>query len=131
MNVELLETLGAFRANPARVVDLYRQLYEGSFLVLVQAGSQASLSTMNFLTYPTSDGSQQLPVFTRSEYVLEERLPDAIPVTLEGKVLWSRLLEFIGPETCTVEVDPGQPHGIRLRRDMILGMVAKYGSVTR
>ena len=128
MNDSLVETMQALRSEPARAVDLYRELFEGSFIVLVQAGSEASPESMLFLTYP-STGGQQLPVFTRRDYILADMRGDAIAVSLDGPVLWPRLLEVIGPETCTVEVDPGQPHGIRLLRNMVLGMVAKYGEV--
>jgi len=128
VNDSLVETMQALRSEPARAVDLYRELFEGSFIVLVQAGSEASPESMLFLTYP-STGGQQLPVFTRRDYILADMRGDAIAVSLDGPVLWPRLLEVIGPETCTVEVDPGQPHGIRLLRNMVLGMVAKYGEV--
>jgi len=128
MNAALLETLRALRSEPSRAIDLYRELYEGSFIVLFQAGTEGNPASMLFLTYP-SDGVQELPVFTRREYLLTGMLSDSIPVPIEGPALWPRLLEIIGPETCGVEVDPCQPHGIRLRRDMVLGMVAKYGEV--
>jgi hypothetical protein len=125
MNDTLVETLGSLRSDPTRAAELYRDLYLGSFIVLVEGGSEGSLPAMRFLTYASS-GGQQLPVFTRREFVLGGMRSDSVPVTVEGPALWPRLLEFIGSDTCGVEVDPGQPHGIRLRRDMVLGMVAKY-----
>jgi hypothetical protein len=128
MNDSLVETMRALRPEPTRSVDLYRELYNGSFIVLVQAGSEESPGSMLFLTYP-AEGGQQLPVFTYRDYILTGMRTDAIAVSVDGPVLWPRLLEIIGPETCTVEVDPGQPHGIRLLRNMVLGMVAKYGEV--
>jgi hypothetical protein len=52
---------------------------------------------------------------------------DAVPVQVDGPALWKRLLDVVEPKKVEVEVDPGQAHGIRLRRRMILGMVAEYG----
>jgi hypothetical protein len=63
MHSDLLDTLKALRTDPARAIDLYRQLYAASFVVLVQAGSEADLRTALFLTCPSRDGVRELPVY--------------------------------------------------------------------
>lgn len=128
MHSDLLGTLKALPTDPTRVVDLYRHLYAGSFVTPVQAGSEADLGTALFLTYPSPDGVRELPVFTSRDYVLENLPPDAVLLTASGNVLWPRLLELVRAEPpCEVAVDPGQAHGIRLRENMILGMIRSYG----
>jgi SseB protein N-terminal domain len=127
MHSDLLGTLKALPTDPARVVDLYRQLYAGSFIVPVQAGTEADLGTALFLTYPSPDGVRELPVFTSRDYVLANIHPDAVLVTACGNALWPRLRELVRAGQCEVAVDPGQSHGIRLRENMILGIIRSYG----
>jgi hypothetical protein len=64
MNANLVRTLKALPTEPARVVDLYPQLYAGTFVVPVQAGSEADLGTAAFWIYPSPDGVRELPIFT-------------------------------------------------------------------
>jgi len=127
MDSDLVCTLKALPTDPGRVVDLYRQLYAGSFVVPMQAGSEADLGTALFLTYPCRDGVRELPVFTSRDYVLEDIPPDVVLVTASGNALWPRLLELVRAAKCEVAVDPGQAHGIRLRENMILGMIRSSG----
>src|SRR6266481_7169333 len=127
MNSDLLQTLKALPTDPSRVVDLYSQLYAGSFVVPVQAGSEADLGTAMFLIYPTPDKIQELPIFTSRDYVLKNLPDDVVFVTAVGAVLWPRLLDVIRAASgCQVAVDPGQSHGIRLSDSMILGMISSY-----
>src|SRR4051794_12645006 len=67
----LLDTLKALPTDPSRVIDLYSQLYAASFITLVQAGTEARLSTALFLTYPAQDNIRELPLFTCREFVLQ------------------------------------------------------------
>lgn len=127
MNHDLLTTMKAMRADHSAVVNLYRQLYEGSFVALVQRGSEGSLESMEFLTYESSGGVSELPLFTKKSYVLSGMPPDCVEVQLPGADLWLRLLDVVESGRCEAAVDPGQEHGIRLRREMILGMLGKYG----
>ena len=127
MGSDLLRTLKAMPTDPARVVDLYPQLYAGSFLVLVQPGTEADLGTALFLIYPSTDGIRELPVFTSRDYVWQNLPSDAVLVGVMGDALWPRLLELAKAEECQVAVDPGQSHGIRLRENMILAMITAYG----
>lgn len=136
MHSDLLDTLNTLPTDPARVVDLYRQLYAASLMVLVQAGSvsETDLKTALFLTYPSHDGVRELPVFTSRDYLFENIHPDAVFVTANGNALWPRLLGLmrdwqLKPEQANlaVAVDPGQAHGIRLGENMILGMIRGHG----
>jgi hypothetical protein len=125
-NSELLETLKTLSSDPSRVFALYSQLYEASLLVPVRAGSENDLGCADFLTYPTVDQLRELPIFTRREYLLENLPDDAVLIRVNGDLLWRRLLEIVGLDNCQAAVDPGQKHGIRLRRDMILGMIMMH-----
>ncbi len=131
MNSELLKTLKGLRADPTLVVDLYPQLFNAQFWVLVQQPS-GPLEEAMFLTYPTKDGIQELPIFTESNHKLLAQLVslagDAEVLPVEGNRLWPRLLDVVKTKVCEAAVDPGDVYGIRLTREMILGMVSKYGS---
>jgi hypothetical protein len=121
----LLDTLKALPTDPSRAVDLYSQLYAASLIALVQAGSEANLGSALFLTYPTRDKIRELPLFTSREFVLANLPADAVSITVSGSALWPRLLDIVKTGECEAAVDPGQKHGIRLKREMILGMISK------
>jgi len=125
---ELLKTLRALPTDPGRVVDLYSQLYAESFLAFVQAGSETNLGSALFLTYPTQSQLRELPVFTSREFVLPNMPADAVLITVPGSALWPRLLDIVKTGECEAAVDPCQKHGIRLKREMILGMISKYAA---
>jgi hypothetical protein len=126
MNSELIGTLKSLRNDPARVVDLYRQLYQGTFIAIVQSGTENEVSLMSFLTYDTRDTIKELPIFTRQEFVIN--FPVRVTqIFLDGHILFPRLLDIIQTGICEVAVDPLQPHGIRLKKEMILGMISEYG----
>jgi len=124
---ELLNTLRALKSDPGRAVELYEQLYRESFFALVLAGSVGNLQSYLFLNYPTVDGLQELPLFTKREFVLPGMPDEALLVQIKGPDLWRRLLDVVETRKLEAAVDPGQPHGIRLTREMILGMTAQYG----
>ena len=124
---ELLETLKALRSDPSRAVDLYRQLYHASFFAFVKSGSESTLDVHLFLTYPSSGDVRELPLFTLRDFVLDGFPDDALLININGPQLWLRLLEIVETGKCEAAVDPGQSHGIRLNREMILGMTAQYG----
>jgi len=124
---ELLNILRALKSDPGRAVELYEQLYRESFFALVQSGSETDLQRHLFLNYPTTDGLRELPLFTKHEFVLPGMPDEALLVQINGPELWPRLLDIVETRKIEAAVDPGQPHGIRLTREMILGMTAKYG----
>ncbi len=78
------------------------------------------------------DGSRELPVFTGPDRPLIASCSNLAPVpqlaTFQGEELWVRMLDFVKGRELQVAVDPGEPYGIRLRREMILGMINLYGS---
>ena len=124
---ELFETLKALRSDPSRAVDLYGQLYHASFFAFVKSGSESTLDAHLFLTYPSSGDVRELPLFTLRDFVLDGFPEDALLININGPQLWLRLLEIVETGKCEAAVDPGQSHGIRLNREMILGMMAQYG----
>jgi hypothetical protein len=124
MNADLIDTLKALPNDPSRAVDLYPQLYAGTFLLPVKASSEASLGTALFLTYPCADGLRELPLFTSKEFVLKNLPEDVVFITASGTDLWQKLIEVLKPGGVAVAVDPGQTHGIRLHENMILGILS-------
>lgn len=126
-NESLLETLKALPDNPAVVVVLYKQLFEGNFLSIIQKGTQQDLNSMSFLTYETKDGKRELPIFTQKEFVLNFSNANSEIIYLSGELFWKRLLNIVETDVkLTIAVDPGQKHGIRITAPMILGMITKY-----
>src|SRR5262249_311165 len=117
----------ALPTEPARVVDLYPQLYAGTFVVPVQEGSESDLGTAAFWIYPSTDGVRELPVFTGHDSLLANVPPDTPLIAVNGEALWPRLLELVRAEQFQVAVDPGQSHGIRVSKEVILGMLSAYG----
>jgi len=125
MNEKLIATLGRLQSDPSVVVELYAQLYVSSFWVLSQAS--ANVEPMQFLTYATDDDSRELPAFTLSSRSMLTDLARQVPATqiqeVEGPFFWARVLLLLQFGSFFVAVDPGERHGIRLSREMILGMV--------
>lgn len=124
---ELFDTLRALRSDPRRAVELYEQLYWESFFALVQAGSETDLQSHLFFNYPTADGLRELPLFTKREFILQGLSDDALALQINGPQLRPRLLDIVETGKIEAAVDPGQPHGIRLTREMILCMTVQYG----
>ena len=129
MNEELLAALRELRNDPALVTSLYEQLFHGCFWALVEE-PVAELENMSFLTYPTEDGPRELPIFTDKSRALllqfNAEIATAMIVTLGGPEMWQRLQEVVRNGECEVAVDPGEPHGIRVTREMLLGMLNSY-----
>jgi hypothetical protein len=115
----------------SRIIELHAPLYAGSFLVPVRAGSEAAVASAAFYTYACRDNVRELPVFTRRDFVFADLPAAVVLISVPGSALWPRLLDIVKAGECEAAVDPGQEHGVRLRREMILGMVAEYGPGNR
>jgi hypothetical protein len=134
MNEQLLTILKELQSNPAVVVDLYQQLFQGRYWALIAQPSM-ELSSMAFLTYTSSGGVRELPLFTDPSRGLIAKLASTTPipavVELGGQAMWSRMLDVVPDKQTQVAIDPGETYGIRLTREMILGMIGKYGENTK
>jgi hypothetical protein len=126
MQDELVSTLQSLRTDPSCVVSLYEQLAKAQFLALVRTGTELDVASMQFLTYPSSGEVRELPLFTRPNFVLPLDVQDAVSVTVQGNLLWPRLLDIIKTGECEAAIDPGQVHGIRLTKEMVSGLVSAY-----
>ena len=129
-NAILLATLRALKTDPTQAVVLYEQLFQAHLIALVEDPRQP-LSSLNFLTYPSGGGISELPLFTSPRQGLLAGLcqqTGATPLSLHGPALWTRLLDVLGGSQLQAAVDPGEAHGIRVTREMALGMVKKYGA---
>lgn len=128
MRNPLIEILVNIRSDPTLAIKLYEVLYNSTFFALVRLGTQNDIELMEFVTYPTEDQIQELPIFTSKKFILE--FPDSQLSTVEvnGRVLWPRLLHNIEQGISEVAVNPGQAHGIQVNNSMILGMIAMYGT---
>ena len=128
MRDELVSTLQGLRSDPSLVVVLYEQLAKTNFLALVRAGTEHSVTSMEFLTYPSSGGVRELPLFTQPDFVLSLEVQGSVLAAVQGHSLWPRLLEIVKTGECEAAVDPGQAHGIRLTREMVQGMISAHGA---
>src|SRR5947208_2075606 len=130
MNDDLVANLQALRRDPAVVVNLYKQLFNARLVALV-TDPTVPLKSLSFLTYPTPDGIRELPVFTSGERTILSRLEadgGARRVELDGTGFWLRMLDVVRTGECEVAVDAGEEYGIRITREILLGMVNQYGS---
>ncbi|MGB9074810.1 MAG: hypothetical protein WCC22_19390 [Terriglobales bacterium] len=132
MNNALIETLKGLKRNPALAVILYKQLFMGRFWAIAQKSTD-NLENIRFLTYPSANNVRELPVFIDPKrHLLTEmssQLGDSMIIEVEGKSLWPRMLDIAKTGECEIAVDPGEEHGIRLTREMILGMVSTYAAI--
>lgn len=130
MNEKLIDTLLRLPSDPTVVVDLYAQLFEGHFWVL--ADSAEKIEAVQFLTYPTTDSARELPIFTHTDRRvladLKRQVPAAHVQEVEGAQFWLRTLMLLEADSFFVAVDPGEEHGIRLTKEMILGMISLHSA---
>ncbi len=130
MSNKLTQILKELENDPTLVIQLYEALYYSDFIALIRSELQQKIDSMEFLTYTTEDGVNELPIFTEEEFILNFSSMQPFTITIKGILLWPRLLQIIEPGVCEVAVNPGQSHGIRLNNSMILGMISKYSSET-
>jgi hypothetical protein len=130
MNDALIETLKGMKKDPALAVILCEQLFRGRFWAIAQKSTD-DLGNLAFLTYPSGGNVRELPVFSDPKrHLLTElssELGDSMIIEVEGKNLWPRMLDTVKTGECEIAVDPGEEHGVRLTREMVLGMVNTYG----
>jgi len=126
MNESVILVLKNLQKDSSYVVQLYEELYKAKFLTLARPGSEKDLESMEFLTYPTADKISELPIFTSKEFLIDFSSVQPLAIELEGDKLWSKLLEIVETGNLEIAVDPGQNHGIRLTKEMILGMISMY-----
>ena len=128
MNNSLIETLKGLKADSTLVINLYKQLYFTTYFALVRGGTEEYWSSIEFLTYDTVDGIRELPLFTNMSFILDNLDSSALIVQIGGQDLWIKLNEIVETGSCQIAIDPGQTHGIRLTKEIILGMINSYSS---
>lgn len=128
MSNRITQILTGLKNDPTLVIQLYEALYHSDFIVLAQPDTQTKVDSMEFLTYSTEDGVNELPIFTEEKFILNFSSMQHSIVTIKGVLLWPRLFQILKTSTFEVAVNPGQSHGIRLNNSMILGMISKYGT---
>ncbi len=129
MNERLISILNSLKSDPSVVVILYEEIFNSTFFAIIQKGTESSLNRMKFLTYPTSDEVRELPIFSSKDFLLPDLTEDSSIIELYGQSFWEQMLEIIETGKCEIAINPGQPHGIRLTKEMIQGMILKYGAV--
>ncbi|MEZ0260489.1 MAG: SseB family protein [Alphaproteobacteria bacterium] len=131
INHELIKTLEGLKNDPSLALALYQQLFFGHFWVIIPQ-STGDVLDGGFLTYDGAGNIRELPFFTSPERHLLSQLHsqqnDSTIVEVEGKVLWPKMLDIVSRGELEVAVDPGEAHGIRITREMILGMVKLHGN---
>ena len=126
MNTLFLDSLKVLQSDPSRVIDFYDKLYHSSYVAMVQRGTEHEVSSMLFLTYNRKDEVWELPIFTKDEFMPEDLPFETCRVPLKGQDLFPRLLDVMMPNDFEIAVDPCQPHGVRLTREMVQGMVSGH-----
>jgi hypothetical protein len=129
MTNSLVDTLKGLKTDPTLVTQLYKQLFESTYYVLVRSGTEKDLTQMEFLTYDTKDEVRELPLFTNEKFILNNLSQSALIIKIYGQSFWKKMLDIIETGKCEAAIDPGQVHGIRLTKEMILGMLVNYGKM--
>lgn len=127
MQHSLIEILIELKTNPSVVVELYEKIFCSKFLAIVRKETEDNLNVTEFSSYETRDGIFEIPLFTENKFIFENFADDAIVAEFGGLALWKRLLEILENKNIQIAINPGQSHGIRLTKEMILGMVNVYG----
>ena len=128
MNQQLVDKLKELLKDPTIALEIYEQLFNADLIALV-FDPKATHDRLSFLTYETTDGLCGLPVFTSNQTVLLSSLEaesTAKRLTLNGHQLWPILLKQAEDINCQIEIDAGEDYGIRLSKEMLLGMIAMY-----
>jgi SseB protein N-terminal domain len=120
---DLAAVLRQMKQNSAFALDVYRGLGVANLIALVRAGTEREVAGMEFLTYPAADGMRELPLFTSAQFVIAFPGEDTVQATVTAADLWPRMVDLVENGVCEVAVDPGQDHGIRLRKEMVLGII--------
>ena len=129
MNERLIATLARLRDDPALAAHLYEDLFNSRFWTLAW---RSGVGAGGYVGCQRADGGWEIPVFTHPDRSFLTRLAIDIPaaqrVSVEGKTLWEQILnDYLDDRVTRVVVDPGEAHAILLARDMVLGMVNRYG----
>ncbi|MEJ7911612.1 MAG: SseB family protein [Chitinophagaceae bacterium] len=124
----LIKILKGLQSDPTLAIGPYKEIFENSFFALVRKDTENSFETMEFVTYATEDNLTELPLFTHENFIFNSYPKDAVEVRVLGEQLWGKLLTIVETGKCEAAINPGQTHGIRLTREMILGMFVKYGT---
>ena len=129
MNELLITTLKELVTDKAVVVKLYERLFNGEFFTVVNPDTGLKIEMLEFLSYPTVDNATEIPIYTREEYIFGFDNYDISIINIPANILWPRLLDVIDSSQCQIAVDPGQAHGIRVTKTMILGMISTYAQL--
>lgn len=104
--MELLKTLKGLNSDPTLVLQLYKQLFESSFYLLVRPGTEATLEQMEFLKYATIDGIDELPIFTDKRFIPNDLYQNSKIVQKSGQLFWERMLYVVENINCQIAVNP-------------------------
>lgn len=126
MPENLLQTLYDLINDKTVVVRLYQEIFSSNFFTLIKAGTNDTWDKILFCVYDTADEITAIPLFTKEEFIFENYPEDAVRIEIWGQPFWEKLLTIVETGKCEIEIDPGQPHGIRLNKEILLGMVGQY-----
>lgn len=119
----LVDLLIKFKTDPTVVVELYPQLAVASFTIIVR--KDLDPETIEFRVYPSKKDISCVPLFTSRQTVLPELLDKTSEtMNIRGPELWGILADLTAQdEKLEIELDPGQNHGIRIGRTVLLGIL--------
>lgn len=127
MSETLTRTLQDLITDKTVVVRLYEEIFVSRFFTLIKTGPNDRWDKVSFLAYETTDKISAIPLFTDESFIFGSYPDTATKVEIWGQPLWEKLLTIVETGKCEIEIDPGQPHGIRLTKEILLGMIAQYG----
>lgn len=127
MSETLIQTLRELITDKTVVVRLYQEVFYSRFFTFIKGGEIDTWDNIFFCIYDTSDKITAIPLFTNEEFAFDIYSENAVRVEIWGQPFWEKLLTIVETGNCEIEIDPGQPHGIRINKEMLLGMVAQYG----
>ena len=123
----LTEILIELKTNPIVVLKLYEKLFGANLFAIIRKGTETNLNICEFSSYETPDEIYEIPLFTENKFLFESFSEDAIVIEFCGLLLWQRLIQILENKNIRIAINPGQTHGIRLTKEMVLGMVNVYG----
>jgi hypothetical protein len=108
------------------VVELYPALLDIGYWLLVHPDFP-NLQTAYFLTYEAADGVKEIPAFTDGSTPLMARMNAETGwavLYVDGRPLFERMLEIVETGKVELAINPGNPFGVRLNREILLSLKA-------
>jgi hypothetical protein len=126
----LTDTLNRLKTNPTLVIELYEQIFNAKFFTVVRKGSEEyPFGDMQLAIYNAPDGVNEFFLFTEEKLVPAILLEQNSIIKVFGQSFWSKIYLMMVKAKFQVTINPIGVNGIRLTKEMILGMIGQYGTI--